>query len=180
MLRTILQHFTLTFLVLALIAAGISVWRRARPLTASVMVEDIFAYFLLCSVGMSFFYNFVVHVFFGPMAAQFIGWYPSPFQAEVGMASLGYAVIGVLAYRGGFGLRTAAEVGPAIALSVVDGGDVLASGQITCEGLAAELRTDPALEHAYLGTFDGDRCYAPTATGPTKESCRQTCGHHAR
>jgi cytosine/creatinine deaminase len=29
---------------------------------------------------MSFFYNFVVHVFFGPMAAQFIGWYPSPFQ----------------------------------------------------------------------------------------------------
>jgi hypothetical protein len=58
---------------------------------------------------------------------------------------------------------------------VVDGGDVLESGQVTREGLTAALRTDPALEHAYMGTFDGDRCYAPTATGPTKESCRQTC-----
>jgi hypothetical protein len=32
------------------------------------------------------------------------------------MASLGYSVIGFLTFRGGFGLRTAAVVGPAIFL----------------------------------------------------------------
>ena len=32
------------------------------------------------------------------------------------MASLGYSVVGFLAFRGGFGLRTAAVVGPAIFL----------------------------------------------------------------
>jgi hypothetical protein len=88
-IHMILENFTLTFLVLGLIAAGISLWRRPRALAASVVVEDVFAYFLLCSVGVSFFYNFVVHVFFGDIAATFIGWEPSPFQAEVGVASLG-------------------------------------------------------------------------------------------
>jgi hypothetical protein len=115
-IRILMENFTLTFLVLGLGAAGISLWRKPRPLTASVVVEEVFAYFLLCSVGVSFFYNFVVHVFFGDMAAAFIGWEPSPFQTEVGMASLGYAVVGLLAFRGSFGLRAAAVVGPAIFL----------------------------------------------------------------
>ena len=34
---------------------------------------------------MTSFYNFVMHVFFGDMAAKFIGWQNSPFQAEVGI-----------------------------------------------------------------------------------------------
>ncbi|MBI4381208.1 MAG: hypothetical protein HY574_08455 [candidate division NC10 bacterium] len=115
-IRIVLQNFTLTFLVLGLIATGISLWRRPRPLTPSLVVEDVFSYFLLFSVGMSFFYNFVVHVFFGDTAAKFIGWGPSPFQAEVGMASLGYSIVGLLAFRGDFGLRVAAVIGPAIFL----------------------------------------------------------------
>jgi hypothetical protein len=115
-IRILLENFTLTLLVLGLLAAGVSLWRRPRPLTASIVVEDVLAYFLLCSVGVSFGYNFVVHVFFGDMTARFIGWEPSPFQTEVGMASLGYAVVGLLAFRGGFGLRAAAVVGPGIFL----------------------------------------------------------------
>jgi hypothetical protein len=113
-IRLLLENFTLTFLILGLIASGISLWRRSRPLTPSLVVEALLSYFLLFSVGVSFFYNFVVHVFFGDMAAKFIGWEQSPFQAEVGMASLGYSVVGFLAFRGGFGLRVAAVVGPAI------------------------------------------------------------------
>jgi hypothetical protein len=69
-------------------------------------------------------YNFVAHVFFGDTAARFIGWEPSPFQAEVGMASLGYAVVAILAFRGGFGLRVAAVVGPGIFLLGAAGGHV--------------------------------------------------------
>ena len=112
-LTFVLGNFTLTFLVLGLIAAAISLWRRPSPLIPAVVVEDVFAYFLLFPIGISFFYNFVFHVFFGDMAAYFIGWAQSPFQAEVGFASLGFSVVGFLAFRGAFGIRLAAVVGPA-------------------------------------------------------------------
>ena len=58
-------------------------------------------------------YNFVLHVFFGKMTAGFIGWADSPFQREVGFASLGFAVVGLLAFKGSFDLRLAAILGPA-------------------------------------------------------------------
>ncbi len=38
-----------------------------------------------------------MHVFFGEMAAAFIGWQQSPFQAEVGFASFGFAMAGFVA-----------------------------------------------------------------------------------
>src|SRR5262245_42781116 len=112
-IRFAMANFTLTFLVLGLLAAAIALGRRPRPLTTPIVVEALFAWFLLFSIGISFFYNFVAHVFFGDVAARFIGWEQSPFQAEVGMASLGYSAVGFLAFRGGFGLRAAAVVGPA-------------------------------------------------------------------
>jgi hypothetical protein len=112
-IRFVLANFTLTFLVLGLLAAALSLARKPRPLAAAVLVEELFAWFLLFSVGISFFYNFVLHVFFGEMTARFIGWEQSPFQAEVGTASLGYSAVGLLAFRGGFGLRVAAVLGPA-------------------------------------------------------------------
>lgn len=91
----------------------VSLTRKPRPWTGAVVVEALFAWYLLTSIGMSFFYNFVMHVFFGDMAARFIGWENSPFQAEVGMASLGFSLVGFLAFRGGPGLRLAAVIGPA-------------------------------------------------------------------
>jgi hypothetical protein len=112
-IRLALRNFPVTFLVLGLVAAALSLARRPRPRTAAVAVEDVFAYYLLFSVGVGFLYNFVMHVFFGATTARFIGWEDSPFQAEVGMASLGYAAVGFLAFRGGFGMRAAAVVGPA-------------------------------------------------------------------
>jgi hypothetical protein len=118
-----LSNFTLTFFVLGLMASAIALW-CARPGTFSVIVEALFAYFLLFSIGLSFLYNFVMHVFFGEMAARFIGWADSPFQAEVGFASLGFAVVGLLAFKGSFGLRLAAIVGPACFLWGAAGGHV--------------------------------------------------------
>jgi hypothetical protein len=109
-----LENYTLEFLVLGLIASAVSLGRKPRPWTKGVVVEALFSYFLLFAVGALFFYNFVVHVFFGDMTARFIGWEQSPFQAEVGTASLGYAVVGLLAFRGSLGLRLAAVVGPSL------------------------------------------------------------------
>jgi hypothetical protein len=109
----ILGNFTLTFFVLGLLASAIAIWRTRPPRTSALIVEALFAYFLLFSIGFSYLYNFVFHVFFGNLAASFIGWEDSPFQLEVGFASLGFAVVGLLAFRGSFDLRLAAIVGPA-------------------------------------------------------------------
>lgn len=108
----VLGNFTLTFFVLGLIGSAIALAVSPKPRTLSVIVEALFSYFLLFSIGISYFYNFVLHVFFGELAAKFIGWADSPFQAEVGFASLGFAVIGFLAFRGSYALRLAAIVGP--------------------------------------------------------------------
>jgi uncharacterized protein DUF6790 len=63
-----------------------------------------------------------MHTAFGEASARFIGWEDSPFQAEVGFASLGFAAVGFLAFRRGFDLRLAAVVGPAIFLLGAAGG----------------------------------------------------------
>jgi hypothetical protein len=120
----VLGNFTLTFLVIGLAASLISLFRAPKPLSEAVVVEALFYYFLLFSIGCSFFYNFVVHTFFGGMAAEMIGWADSPFQLEVGFASLGFSVVGFLACRRSFDLRLAAVVGPALFLLGAAGGHV--------------------------------------------------------
>ena len=107
-------NFTLTFLVLGLIAALIAVARKPDGFTRANIAEELLAYFILFSIGFSFFYNFVFHVFFGELAASYIGWADSPFQAEVGYASLGFAAVGLLAFKGGCCVRLAAILGPAM------------------------------------------------------------------
>ena len=82
-----LGNFTLTFFVLGLLASAIALWGTRRPRPPAVVLEALFAYFLLFSIAFANLYNFVLHVFFGKMAAAFIAWEDSPFQLEVGFAS---------------------------------------------------------------------------------------------
>jgi hypothetical protein len=107
-------NFTLTFLVLGVVAALIAVVRRQDGFTRANLAEELLAYFILFSVAISFFYNFIFHVFFGELTAGYIGWADSPFQAEVGYASLGFAAIGLLAFKGNCMLRLASILGPAM------------------------------------------------------------------
>jgi hypothetical protein len=107
-------NFTLTFFVLGLIAALIAVARKPDGFTRANIAEELLAYFILSSIGFSFFCNFIFHVFFGELAASYIGWADSPFQAEVGYASLGFAAVGLLAFKGGCCVRLAAILGPAM------------------------------------------------------------------
>src|SRR2546430_905168 len=109
----ILGNFTLTFFVAGPLASAIALWRARQPRGSALIVEALFSYFLLFSIGFANLYNFVLHVFFGKLAASFIGWEDSPFQLEVGFASLGFAVVGLLAVRGSFDLRLAGLVGAA-------------------------------------------------------------------
>ena len=108
-----LINFTLTLLVIGLVASGVALRRAPKPLMTAAIVEALFSYFLLFSIGVFCLYNFIAHTVFAEMSARFIGWENSPFQIELGFASLGFAVIGFLAFRGSFKLRLAAIVGPA-------------------------------------------------------------------
>lgn len=114
LIEFVLANFTLTFFVLGLIAAGIAIVAKSGEVTSATVIEELLAYFILFTVTFSYFYNFVVHVFFGEIAAKYIGWADSPFQAEVGYASLGFAAIGLLAFKGDLSVRLASILGPAL------------------------------------------------------------------
>lgn len=69
---------------------------------------------MLFTVGINNLVNFVFHVFFGDMAAKFIGWEQSPFQAEVGFASLGIGIAGVIAFKASLPFRFATLIPPVV------------------------------------------------------------------
>jgi hypothetical protein len=108
----LLSNFTINLLIVGLVASGISLLRWPRPWSSAAVVESLLSYFVLLSIGVSYVLNFVMHVFFSEMTAGFIGWADSPFQTEVGFASLGFALLGFLAFRGSFDMRLAAVLGP--------------------------------------------------------------------
>jgi hypothetical protein len=118
----ILSNYPLTFLVLGFIL-GLVAYARG-PKRSGGLIEALFAYYLLCALGFTFLYNFVMHVFFQEIAAGYIGWAPSPFETEVGFASLGFAVVAFLAFKGSYGLRIGAVIGPALFLLGAAGGHV--------------------------------------------------------
>lgn len=114
LIRLALSNFTLTFLVLGVVAALIAVALSKDGFTRANLAEQLLAYFILFTIAIAYFYNFVFHVFFGEYTAAQIGWADSPFQAEVGYASLGFAAIGLLAFKGNCMVRLAAILGPAM------------------------------------------------------------------
>ncbi|MEP0320490.1 DUF6790 family protein [Bauldia litoralis] len=120
----VLGNFTLTFFVIGLVFSAVSLARRPAPRTAPVVVEALFKWFLFFSIGASYLYNAVMHTVFAEMAASFIGWANSPFQYEVGFASLGFAAVGFLATWRSFDMRLAAILGPALFLWGAAGGHI--------------------------------------------------------
>ncbi|MEW5838390.1 MAG: DUF6790 family protein [Pseudomonadota bacterium] len=153
-IRILLENITLTLLALGFVASAVALLLKPRPLTAPIVSEALLAYFILFSIALSYFYNFVMHVFFGEMVAHFIGWADSPFQREVGFASLGFAAVGLLAFRGGFQVRFAAILGPAFFLLGAAGGhifEITKTGNMAAGNAGAILYTDIGLP--LLGFF---------------------------
>lgn len=109
-IRFLLSNFTLTFFVIGLIFSFVAIYRNRKNLTKSFTVEAIFKYFCFWAHGVSWTYNAIMHTVFHTMAAENIGWADSPFQFEVGYASLGFGIVGLLALRKDWGLRLALVV----------------------------------------------------------------------
>ena len=109
-----LSNYSLTFLLMGFVTSTVAIIKAAKSANFGVIVEKLLAWFVFFNIGVSNFYNFVMHGFFGKMAAAFIGWSDSPFQFEVATASLGFAVVGFIAAFRSFDLRLAAIVGPSV------------------------------------------------------------------
>ena len=115
-IAALIANFPLTCLVLGLLVAVAAILRLPAPRGAAAVVDRLLAWHVFFVVGVSNLVNFVFHVFFGEMTARFIGWADSPFQFEVGTASLGFAVVGFVAAFRSFDLRLAAILGPSFFL----------------------------------------------------------------
>ncbi len=106
-LFVLIGNYFFTLLVIGLVAALISLLTKPKPLRINTVAEALFSYYMLFTIGLGNLVNFVFHVFFGDTAAKFIGWEQSPFQAEVGFASLGIGIAGVIAYEASLPFRFA-------------------------------------------------------------------------
>nr|WP_246520116.1 DUF6790 family protein [Ancylobacter lacus] len=133
----------------ALAAAGIALWRGPRPPGMGRIVEALLRSILVFPVGLMGLWGFLGHVFFADQAAASIGWAPSPFQFEVGMANLGIGLAGLIgAFFGSPGFRAAVAVVMAGFLGGAGVGHIV---QIVQTGNVAAGNAGPILYTDFLG-----------------------------
>jgi hypothetical protein len=111
LIKLLLSNFIATFLVIGLIFSAAAILRAKKPVSAALIAEKLLSWHIFFVIGCGYFLNFIYHSFFGEMAAKFIGWADSPFQFEVGTASLGFAAVGFYAAFNRFEARVAAVLG---------------------------------------------------------------------
>lgn len=112
----LVKNFSLTFLCLGLAVSAVSLLCRPGPVTKATVADKLLSDYILYAVGLMYLYNFVVHTIFAKTSAAFIGWPDSPFQYEVGYASLGFGVAALVAHRSNFTARLVAILGPSLFL----------------------------------------------------------------
>lgn len=120
--RTIVGFFTYFSFIMLIVAivAAIVCWLRQEP-SKRFFAEELFRWTSLLPSGVNGIVCAYFHLFHAARSAANIGWQPSPFQFEVGMADLAIGIVGVLAFWGNFGFRLAAT----IAGIVLYGGDAI-------------------------------------------------------
>jgi len=103
--------------VAALVCAGIAILRAPRPITFRLIVDKLLRYLFVFPLGVQGLWAFFSHVFMSEVAANAIGWEPSPFQYEVGVANLGLALASFYAAFKGFEARAATAIAAACFLA---------------------------------------------------------------
>ncbi len=79
----------------AFIFAIVACW-LARPVTAKMVVDRLIRGLMLFPIGLEALWAALGHIVFAGQSAAAIGWAPSPFQFEVGVANLGIGMAGVI------------------------------------------------------------------------------------
>src|ERR1700759_2243631 len=98
--------FVLLAVVLGTLHLALSPIRRS---SGTAIAETYLVYLLFIYVGLMGLLTAYAHVFQPVQTSASIGWQPSPYEYEVGMADLTVCVLGVLCFwfRGNFWLATA-------------------------------------------------------------------------
>jgi hypothetical protein len=152
----LIGNYFLTFLIIGLLAGVISLFNKPKPLRIDTVGEALFSYYLLFAIGISNIVNFAFHVFLGDIAAEFIGWAQSPFQAEVGFASLGVGIAGVIAFRASLPFRFATLIPPSVFSLGAAGGHIyqmIAAGNFSPGNVGLVLPSNfliPAVGFSFL------------------------------
>ncbi|MFG1302425.1 DUF6790 family protein [Xanthobacter sp. V3C-3] len=89
-IHLVLTNVPVLLFVLALVFASLS--RSGAP------AEHYLSWILLLSVGFQGIWAGTTHVFLPQTAAAFIGWQPSPFQYEIGIADLALGIVAVVSF----------------------------------------------------------------------------------
>lgn len=111
-----LSNFSVAMVVLGMMLALISIACSRLPQNRELITDRLLAYQLLCAVGFCGIYYGIAHTVFNDTAARFIGWQPSPFQYEVGMANFALGVLGLFAFRINGGFRAATVIATTVIL----------------------------------------------------------------
>ncbi len=89
-------RFVLTNLPLILFVVALAVAFLTRRPEATA--ERYLAWLLLLSVGIDGIWAGIFHVFFPGIASAQIGWTPSPFEFEIGVADMALGIVAVIAF----------------------------------------------------------------------------------
>ncbi|MFL9827491.1 DUF6790 family protein [Rhodoplanes sp. SY1] len=137
----------------ALVAAAVVLVRRPRPLHADVAADVLLRWILVFPVGLMGLWAALGHIAFPAQAAASIGWAPSPFQYEVGVANLGLGLAGLYAAFRGYEARLAV----ALVVTAFLGGaavghvrDIVTAGNLAPGNAGPILVTDIATPVALL------------------------------
>lgn len=77
----------------ALASAAVAIWQGPRPIDRSFVIDRLLRYLFVFPLGLLGLWAFFGHVFFAEQSAASIGWAPSPFQYEVGVANIALAAL---------------------------------------------------------------------------------------
>lgn len=97
-------------IVLVIVGSAVHIMLMRQPRNITNILGTVLSYFFIFVVAFSGLMAFLGHTFRADEVAQQIGWSPgSPFQFEVAVANLVFAVLGLLTiwFRGNFWLATA-------------------------------------------------------------------------
>jgi len=129
----------------AVVFAAIAVWRAPKPITFGLIADKLLRYLFVFPLGVQGLWGFFGHVFLTEDAAGALGWAQSPFQYEVGVASLGLGLASLYAAFSGFAARAAVAIVASCFLAGAGFGhvmDILAGDTLSPGKAAPILITD--------------------------------------
>jgi len=105
----VLRNLPVFLFMAAIVLAGLN-------RSGGTIAECLLAWILLLPIGVTGLWAAVFHLFFPEIAAKDIGWEPSPFQFEVGMADLAIGATACVSFWRSLEFKAAAVMASAIFL----------------------------------------------------------------